>query len=326
MSYSIGVSILCTAYNHEKYIKKCLEGFIMQKTSFAYEVIVNDDASTDNTASIIRQYSEKYPDLIKPIFQESNQYSNGVKIASDILFPKAQGKYIAMCEGDDYWSDPNKLQYQYDALENNQDCHMCVCKTKVVKEDGSDSGKTMPSKKYNTGVWKRRDFLDRMVFDPVQTSSFFMRSSVLRNYYDENPAFRKICMVGDFTYRLYFGCKGDVFYIEDILTCYRQGSSGSISRAMEADQTKRILQSQNMIDTVRAYDVYTNHEFSQICKRMENRYEFMKLCWEGNYSKMLAKQYREPLLRASLKRKLDICFSICCPHLYSKLKKRLGLY
>ena len=84
MCNQIMVSILCIAYNHEKYIRQCLNGFVMQKTNFKYEVLVHDDASTDKTADIIREYEEKYPDLIKPIYQTENQYSKGVKITMDI--------------------------------------------------------------------------------------------------------------------------------------------------------------------------------------------------------------------------------------------------
>ena len=115
----IMVSVCCIAYNHEKYIKDALNGFIMQKTTFKYEVLINDDASPDCTADIIRKYTSKYPDIIRPIYQTENQYSKGVKIIGTILIPLARGKYIAICEGDDYWTNPNKLQFQVDFLESH---------------------------------------------------------------------------------------------------------------------------------------------------------------------------------------------------------------
>lgn len=94
MNDEIMVSVICTAYNHEKYIRQCLDGFVMQKTNFKYEVIVHDDASTDNTAEIIREYEKKYPEIIKPIYQKENQYSKGVSIGK-IIYPLCQGKYLA---------------------------------------------------------------------------------------------------------------------------------------------------------------------------------------------------------------------------------------
>ena len=109
MEDGIVVSVYCLAYNHEQYIRDALEGFVRQKTNFRYEVLVHDDASTDNTPAIIREYAQKYPDIIKPIFQTENQYSKGVKILPEIIHPKSSGRYIAFCEGDDYWCDENKL-------------------------------------------------------------------------------------------------------------------------------------------------------------------------------------------------------------------------
>ena len=113
------VSIDCLAYNHGPFIRETLEGFLSQKTNFKFEVLVHDDASTDNTAEIIKGYEKKYPELIKPIYQKENQYSQGVSISKSIQCSRAKGKYFAMCEGDDYWTDPHKLQKQVDFLENN---------------------------------------------------------------------------------------------------------------------------------------------------------------------------------------------------------------
>lgn len=116
------VSIICTTFNHESFIGETLNGFLIQKTTFPFEIIVHDDASTDNTASVINDFASKYPLIIKPILQKENQYSKKeVNIWSDFTFPKAQGKYIALCEGDDYWIDELKLQKQVDFLESNPD-------------------------------------------------------------------------------------------------------------------------------------------------------------------------------------------------------------
>lgn len=116
------VSIICTTFNHENFIKETLEGFLSQKTKFSFEIIIHDDASTDNTVSIINDFVSKYPLIITPIFQKENQYSKKeVNIWSDFTFPMTQGKYLALCEGDDYWIDELKLQKQVDFLENNLD-------------------------------------------------------------------------------------------------------------------------------------------------------------------------------------------------------------
>ncbi|MBQ4588440.1 MAG: glycosyltransferase [Bacteroidaceae bacterium] len=119
------VTIRCLTYNHEPYIRQCLDGFVMQKTNFRFEAIVHDDASTDGTATIIKEYAEKYPDIIKPIFQKENQYSKHNGSISKIMNEYTHGKYIALCEGDDYWIDPLKLQKQVDFLETHHDYGIC---------------------------------------------------------------------------------------------------------------------------------------------------------------------------------------------------------
>lgn len=114
------VSISCITYNQAPFIRACLDGFLMQKTSFPFEIIIHDDASTDGTKEIIEEYVTKYPDIIFPMFQEENQYSKGVRgMMAKFNFPRSKGKYIALCEGDDYWTDPLKLQKQVDFLEVN---------------------------------------------------------------------------------------------------------------------------------------------------------------------------------------------------------------
>lgn len=132
------VSICSITYNHAPYIRQCLDGFLMQKTKFKYEIIIHDDASTDGTAEIIKEYAEKYPDLITPIFQTENQYSKGLRgFYARFVYPRAKGKYIALCDGDDYWTDPLKLQKQVDFLEVNPEYVMCSHRFKQYLQERS---------------------------------------------------------------------------------------------------------------------------------------------------------------------------------------------
>lgn len=128
------VSIKCLAYNHEKYISQALDGFLMQKTNFPFEVIVHDDASTDRTADIIHEYESKFPKIIKPIYEAENQYSKPDGKLSKIMSKACTGKYIAHCEGDDYWIDENKLQIQVNFLESNSDFVLCFHNVKIFDE------------------------------------------------------------------------------------------------------------------------------------------------------------------------------------------------
>lgn len=114
------LSIVCPAYNQEAFVAQTLDGFLSQQTSFSYEILINDDASTDNTARIIAQYAERHPQIIRPFYQQVNQFRLGKPCVPN-LFAKARGRYIAYCEADDYWTDPRKLQLQVDFLESHPD-------------------------------------------------------------------------------------------------------------------------------------------------------------------------------------------------------------
>ena len=132
------VSICCITYNHRDFIRDALDGFLSQRTDFPYEILINDDASTDGTADIIREYEQKYPEKIRALLQTENQYSKGITNPSGAFnFPRVRGRYVAMCEGDDYWTDPEKLQKQVDYMEAHPDCSLCFHSARIITVDGS---------------------------------------------------------------------------------------------------------------------------------------------------------------------------------------------
>ena len=144
------VSIICHTYNHAPYIAQALDSFLMQRVAFRYEIIVHDDASTDGTADIVRRYSEQHPGVVVPILQQENQYSRGRRAFSFTL-PRARGRYIALCEGDDYWQDPDKLAQQVAFLDAHPDYVVCYHDACVI----DDQGALRPSKQKASD---RRDY------------------------------------------------------------------------------------------------------------------------------------------------------------------------
>ncbi len=232
MNDNIEVSVICITYNQENYIEKTLSNIVSQKTNFRFEVIVHDDASTDGTADVVRSYAERYPDLIKPILQKENQHSKKVKITSSLL-PKAQGKYFAFCEGDDYWCDDYKLQKQYDAMEDNPECCICVHKTQNINEDGSLYPSVQgeyPS--IHEGVLDNETVCKLFLKKPTtifHTSSFFIRLSMFREIYISNPEFTKYSTGGDQDMLRVCLNEGPYYFIDEIMTCYRRFAKGSIN-------------------------------------------------------------------------------------------------
>lgn len=281
------VSVLCTAYNHEKYIGKCLEGFVKQKTKFSYEVLVHDDASTDGTATIIRNYEKEYPNIIRPIYQKENQFSRGIAITREIIFPKSRGKYVAICEGDDFWTDPYKLQKQIDALEKHTDCEMCVCRVERVSEDEGKVLGYCPGFPLNEGIIPSDRFINIILREyAFHTSSYVFRARLYKEYVEHLPEFARECPVGDEAYMLYFGSHGNVYYCEDTMSCNRRGSIGGWNERTWSDRLRRRRYYEGMIKTYKSFDDYTHGQYHIQCNQkifMENYFlaerpdDFIKL-------------------------------------------------
>lgn len=145
------ISICCITYNHERYIEDCLKGFVSQVTNFRFEIVISNDCSTDNTQRIIDIYKEKYPALFRDISPNKNL---GANQNFYYTFSNAKGKYIAYCEGDDYWIDENKLQMQVDFLENNPEYGMCYTNFNLVSEKSKNiKQKALDTKKWNLKNW-----------------------------------------------------------------------------------------------------------------------------------------------------------------------------
>ncbi len=296
MSDEIMVSICCLSYNHEKYLRQCLDGIVNQKTNFKFEAIVHDDASTDNSQAIIREYEEKYPDIIKPIYQTENQYSQGKKISKDYVFPKVKGKYIALCEGDDFWCDENKLQKQFNALENNPNCNMSIHLVKGISEDGSDFGRNYPNFSIKSGVLSSRQLLDYICTNDYvfQTSSFFCKSSEIVNKLDNVPKFVSVSSTGDTAILLRYAAIGDIYYINDEMSCYRHESVSSIERRNKYNNTeeKIVAWFNKQIQMMEEYDKYTNGIYHDLCQRKINGYHFDRAVRNNNYKEMLKSKYK----------------------------------
>lgn len=223
-SDDILVAINCLAYNHEPYIRDCLEGFVTQQTDFKFVAIVHDDASKDNTAGIIREYAERYPEIIIPIYESENQYSRKdcqifrkMTEASDAT----GAKYIALCDGDDYWTDKRKLQKQVDILEADSSLIACVTDISVVDQDG----KTIQEKRGGVvkddvgGRYNLRDFFEPpQHYYPTSTVMFrLVQKEELRKKYRHTDNW----YLGDWTLWMILHSYGDFYYIDQPTAAYR---------------------------------------------------------------------------------------------------------
>ena len=231
------VSICSITYNHAPYIRQCLDGFLMQKTNFPFEIIINDDCSTDGTTEIIKEYAEKYPDLIKPIFHEENQYKKGVRgMFVKYVFPKAQGKYLALCEGDDYWIDPLKLQKQVDILESDDSVSMVYTSFKTVDSKGN----LMLRPDYEN--YKKRSFTGDVFYKLITSGNFIMTlTTCFRKEVYENDVIKGYPVMLDYALFLGVSSTGKAVFLPEETGCYRYVENSAMNSNIHSIQ-KNYLQ------------------------------------------------------------------------------------
>lgn len=313
------VSVYCLAYNHEKYIENALNGFISQKTDFSYEVFVHDDSSTDNTAGIIKEYAEKYPDIIKPILQTENMYSKGVRIFKNYIFPLINGKYIAVCEGDDYWCDENKLQMQVDWLENHPDYSCCVHNTKVI--DCSDGKEHL----LNACLEDRDISIEEII---QWKGGLFHTSSYMYRYeYGAIPSVFFIKGSGDYPRAVYLATCGKIRYLSNVMSVYRYLTPGSWSvkmyRSTETDN-RLIDHYCDRITMLNKVNEYTKGKYAECIQEVIRRNEY-NILYAQNDLKTIKKRYDEYYKQLTKKDKLYANMRFYCPFLlrfFHKIQKQ----
>lgn len=248
------ISVCCVAYNHAPYIRQALDGVLMQKTKYPMEVIVHDDRSTDGTDAIIQEYADKYPDVIKPLFEEENQYSKGKSMLLDILFPMARGKYVAWLECDDYWTDPNKLQKQVGYMEAHPECsgtfHAAnwLVDEKIVRNDRHFD--------HECDVTPQQVILGGGEY--CASASLVFRTK----YAWDMPKFRKIANVTDYPQQILLALRGQFHYFPEIMSAYRLGRAGSWTAMVRNDAEKRYQALRASIRWLEELDRYTEGRYA----------------------------------------------------------------
>lgn len=288
------VSVLCAAYNHERYIRQALESFVTQKVSFRFEVLIHDDASTDQTKAIIEEYARKYPDIIVPVYQTENQYSKGVRITEVYLYPRVRGKYVAHCEGDDFWTDAEKLQRQVDFLEAHPEYSMCAHGAYYALEDG-----TLKHDQYMRPFSESRT----IEIDEILSQWRFATGSIM--YRKELGAvsvpYRGDCVNGDFALVSYLALQGKVYYFNELWSAYRIVSIGSLNWQWKKDSQRQISVNNKLIAMLERIDDYSNHQYHDAIK---SHIELM------NYENCIAAKDYKSAKRQNKKRYKQISFRL----------------
>lgn len=254
------VLVVCSTYNHEKYLSDALDGFVSQITSFPFLVLVHDDASTDGTANVIRDYESRFPNIIKGIYDEENQYQQGLFFWYLDYLRNSKAKYIALCEGDDYWASPDKLAMQYEALE--KDGSLSYCFTNAVKMDANTRktlGKMLPAFPAEERILRKRvlgaEDLLRLAFIP--TASFFSR----KDAWLSQPVLPKEAFQGDRAHQIYLSLSGDALYLDEVTSVYRVNNGGSLVGSWVSSNQKYLEILNSYIELYKCFDRDSNGAF-----------------------------------------------------------------
>lgn len=221
------VSICCITYNQVGYIRQTLDSFLAQQTRFAFEIIVHDDASTDGTREIVAEYAKRYPGIIHAVLQQENQYRQGRQVSPNFVWPKARGHYIALCEGDDFWTSPHKLQLQVDALSQAPDCDICFHPSIELFPDASVARACVIAR-----TARRVSFTDviRGGGGYMPTASILIRSAILQQL----PDWFSQAPVGDYYLQMLGAKRGGAVFLPQVMCCYRRSALNSWTVQMKA--------------------------------------------------------------------------------------------
>lgn len=239
------VTVRCITYNHANFIRDAIEGFLMQETTFPLEIIIHDDASTDGTADIIREYEAMYPQLFRTMLQKENQYSKGLESWARVrkrCNELVRGEFIAVCEGDDYWTSPHKLQRQVEALESNPEVSLCYHRHEVLCVD-SNRPKQLSR---NQPVECLAELLGN---SGVQMATMVWRHAALRS----TPAWMDEVVYGDIPLQLMLADSGSLIFFPNVWSVYRKHAGGMSSSGSPLDMV-RIL-----ADIGRRFNEYTHN-------------------------------------------------------------------
>ncbi len=233
MSIKPTVSIICLTYNQEKYVRDCLEGFVMQQTSFPFEVLVYDDASTDSTPEIIRDYAAKYTEIFKPTLYQENNFSKGLGYVGLYTgIKEAKGVYVAYCEGDDYWTDPLKLQKQVDFLEAHPNYEVCAHET-LIKNDRYKQLDGLLFNEFNKNLFVSTTKKHYTFEDALTGNIFHVSSLMYRNFPIQLPEWLPQVSAADMVLFMLLAEKGDVYVMPEVMSVYRSHSDSLTSSNKE---------------------------------------------------------------------------------------------
>jgi glycosyltransferase involved in cell wall biosynthesis len=319
------VSINCATYNHENYIGDAIEGFLMQKTNFDFEILIGEDCSTDNTRTVVEKYANQYPEKIRIITSEHNvgAMENFIR-----LHQNSKGKYIAVCEGDDYWTDPLKLQKQVDYMEQNPGCTFCFHNGTVVNSNKIlTRNRVIPWLKNNKKYYYAKSSIysagELALLGYIPTASYLYPKKV----FDTIPDWIADTMAGDNVIKMISASHGYAYYMDEKMCAYRFGVEGSVTTNWEKENNtkdKQIAFCLGFIDFYGNFNQYSNKRYESEIERVKRIFEFQICLIKGDWKNIKGSQFSEIFQEISLVEKIKIFFRCYFSSVYMTMFKLKG--
>lgn len=306
---SIMVSINCITYNHEKYIADAIESFLMQKTDFDFEILIGEDCSLDGTRKIVEDYVVKYPNKIRMITSNMNV---GARKNARKLHENSKGKYVAICEGDDYWTNPLKLQKQVNYFEDNPNCTLCFHSAEIVRANKGKTGRIIRS--YNTStICQTEDIIiGGGGFCPTQSLMY------VKKLMDNPPELLMSSPVGDYPLQMLVSSYGYAYYMDEIMSAYRTEVKDSWTKTTNV-KSKSLIAYEGLISLLDDFDIYSKSKFSKEIDKAKLNIKCQMLLLQGNIKELKSQSYRAYYDELGAKEKIKLYARHYLPKAYTKL-------
>lgn len=306
------VTVIIPTHDHAPFVRRAVESVLAQKTTFSFDVLIHDDASTDGTDAIVKDLAERHPDQISLILQTVNQYKTDKKIQTHILYPRITAKYTAICDGDDLWTDENKLQSQVDYLESHPNCTLCISGADKIDVNDRVIGAAAP---YDADCVVSVDDMIRAGGEFCSSNTIVAPTALLNT----QPDFCELTEVEDIPVHLWCTINGYAWYIAKHMAAYRYAVPGSWSvRQNAATRETQATTCRGVIGLLQGFDAYTNGKYKASFEDAILYQEFRIRCIEHDLRALKRPPYRAFYLELPKKRRLRLWLERYAPHLTAR--------
>lgn len=311
------ITVVVMTYNQKKYISKTLDSILTQKGDIDFNIIIHDDCSNDGTSEIVKEYQKKYSDIITLVEEKERKFLKegfNMMIFNHVV-PLIDSKYVAYCDGDDYWCDEYKLKKQLDFMENNQNYSMCFhCAYQLKNNDDLSS-------KWFMGDEADVDMSFIISENPgikIATSSLFVKSDVFKDF----PDWRKKYPVEDIPLYINAAMNGQIHRLSDVMCVYRQFSSGSWSSQNKDDTQKMIDHLTKMMDAVRCFNEQSEGAYQQLVSKQLVSFEFRIALLKKDYKTIFLEKYKNLYRQLSKRERISLKLQYKAPRLYNLIHRK----